>query len=53
MKRPYRQKDLGAKTRTRGGLCVPQSGQIQQQTNLPRYEKAYGTCLAGRGSEVR
>jgi len=30
-----------------------QQAQSQQQGNVQRYEKAYGTCLAGRGYEVR
>jgi len=30
-----------------------QQAQAQQQASVQRYEKAYGTCLAGRGYQVR
>ncbi len=33
--------------------AAQQQAQSQQQANLQRYEKAYGTCLAGRGYQVR
>jgi hypothetical protein len=33
--------------------AAQQQAQGQQQANVQRYEKAYGTCLAGRGYQVR
>lgn len=33
--------------------AAQQQAQSQQQANLQRYEKAYATCLAGRGYQVR
>jgi hypothetical protein len=33
--------------------AAQQQAQSQQQANVQRYEKAYGTCLAGRGYQVR
>ena len=37
----------------RQSAAAAQQAQSQQQANLQRYEKAYGTCLAGRGYQVR
>jgi Glycine-zipper domain len=39
--------------RNREAAATAQQAQAQQQTNLQRYEKAYGTCMEGRGYQVR
>ena len=39
--------------RNREAAAAAQQAQAQQQTNLHRYEKAYGSCMEGRGYQVR
>jgi hypothetical protein len=39
--------------RNREAAASAQQAQAQQQTALRRYEKAYATCLEGRGYQVR
>jgi len=40
-------------TQNQQAAAAQQQAQSQQQGNVQRYDKAYGTCLAGRGYQVR
>jgi Glycine zipper len=39
--------------RNKEAAASAQQAQAQQQTDLQRYEKAYATCMGGRGYQVR
>jgi len=40
-------------SRNREAAAATQQARAQQQTNLQPYEKAYATCMEGRGYQVR
>jgi hypothetical protein len=41
------------RSHNRQAAAAAQQAQAQQQTNLQRYEKAYGACMGGRGYQVQ